>query len=363
MKIAIFTLPLIDNFGGVLQNFAMQKSLRALGHDVYTLDTCYRYSLRKYISTTLILSIFQPLGIFKNWKKPLRPYKGYIREKHFGKFIEKNIKTIDVKSLSESIITDNSIDTIIVGSDQVWRPKYNKPDSCSNLYNAYLDFAEDINGLKRIAYAASFGVDSWEYSAEETHKCKQLLSKFNAVSVREKSGISLCSEYLKHTGTEWVPDPTLLLSAADYRQLFNNKSKTCEPYLLAYILDGNDEIYDILKGEAYKKGLKLNIVHTGEVSPSVWLELIDNATAVVTDSFHCTVFSLILHTPVYLKPSQSRGKARFYELFGLIEEDMERFCIRSYSDLPNLSKPDYDKIDNKLRQVRNVGTSFLLNNL
>ena len=83
-------------------------------------------------------------------------------------------------------LNPNDFDAFIVGSDQVWRRLY-MPD----IYREYLSFAEGWN-VRRISYAASFGTEEWEYSPLETTECRRLLQKFDAVSVREASGVSLC---------------------------------------------------------------------------------------------------------------------------------------------------------------------------
>ena len=78
----------------------------------------------------------------------------------------------------------------MVGSDQVWRPMYYP----TKIENAYLDFARDWN-VKRMAYAASFGTSDWEYTAGQTRRCRELLRKFDVVSVREESAVGLCRKF------------------------------------------------------------------------------------------------------------------------------------------------------------------------
>ena len=95
-------------------------------------------------------------------------------------------------------------DAFVVGSDQVWRPRYN-----AYIPNLFLDFTEGMS-VKRIAYAASFGTDQWEFSAEQTTISSFLAKKFDIVSVREASGIQLCKQNLGVDAIQ-VLDPSLLL--------------------------------------------------------------------------------------------------------------------------------------------------------
>lgn len=96
------------------------------------------------------------------------------------------------------------------------------------------------HNVKRIAYAASFGVDKWEFSLKETIACKECLKMFDGISVREHSGIKLCKEYLDVDAIE-VLDPTLLLSKNEYLNLTSNIPVCKEKYLAAYILDRTEE--------------------------------------------------------------------------------------------------------------------------
>ena len=122
-------------------------------------------------------------------------------------FLEKYVvKTQSIVRKNTDRFIKEYIHRIVVGSDQVWRPVYFGEN---RIEDAYLNFAKNLT-LKRIAYAPSFGVDVWEYSAEQTAKCKALLQKFNMVSVREKSGLQLCHKYL-NCEAQWVLDPTMLL--------------------------------------------------------------------------------------------------------------------------------------------------------
>ena len=120
---------------------------------------------------------------------------------------------MEVYKYSE-ITQTNQFDAIIVGSDQVWRPLYN-----SNIEDYFIGF-DEYGDFKRIAYAASFGISSWEFDVNQTQKCSSLLKKFNAVSVREFSGADLCSNYF-NVRAKVVLDPTLLLNKYDYIHLID----------------------------------------------------------------------------------------------------------------------------------------------
>src|SRR5690606_22144408 len=206
---------------------------------------------------------------------------------------------------------------VIVGSDQTWRPKYS-PD----IYNFYLDFLENNNEIKKLAYASSFGTAAWEYTEEQTQRVSELAKQFHAISVSEAGGVDLCREKL---GIEAVHllDPTLLLTAEDYSELINQPKTNKE--LFTYVLDESKEKQDFI--QFIGKELKLK-QHTNQaqkfdakvkrpleelIMPPLegWLQGFRDAEFVITDSFHGTVFSIINKKPFITLVNVKRGASRF----------------------------------------------------
>ncbi len=324
MRIGILTLPLHTNYGGILQAYALQTVLERMGHEVVVIDTPNvrptpsLFTLGKRIIKRLL---GYRVGVFSE-RKHNRTYP--IISQHTQPFIDKYIHRKVVHSPEE--LQESNFDVIVVGSDQVWRPKY-----YGKIENAYLDFAKCWN-IKRIAYAASFGTDDWEYSLEQTKECGELLKKFDAVSVREASGVGLCKE---HFGVEslHVLDPTMLLEKEDYIHLIEAaatpKSKGT---LLNYILDETPEKRALIEQIAKEKNLTPFRVNSRvedrtapleeRIQPPVeeWLRGFYDAEFVVTDSFHACVFSILFGKPFVVVGNKERGMARFdslLKMFGL----------------------------------------------
>ena len=323
MKIGILTHPLRFNYGGLLQNYALQTVLRRLGHEPLTLDVPHVMKVNK---TTFLKDVLKRLYyryilhlqvyIFKEWRyNRLYP----IMMQNLQPFIDTHIKKIEVNDFNA--LNPNDFDAFIVGSDQVWRRLY-MPD----IYREYLSFAEGWN-VRRISYAASFGTEEWEYSPLETTECRRLLQKFDAVSVREASGVSLCK---KHFGVEavHVVDPTLLLDRDDYCNLFEGKDiKPHQNGLLVYLLDQREENEKMISYFANTLGLPPFSVnskyetpgfHPVEecIQPSVetWLKGFYDANFVLTDSFHACVFSIIFNKPFAVFGNAKRGLSRIESL-------------------------------------------------
>lgn len=241
MKIGIITQPLHTNYGGLLQNYALQQALNRLGHNPVTLDQKNTaIPLWRIIASCIKTFLLKLVGKGSDRQYPFQvddEKKAYIRQ-HINRFIEKYIVHTEPFKYAEefrSYTVNHQLDALIVGSDQVWRPIYNRNILCS-----FLDFAKGLN-MKRLTYAASFGVDYWEFSQHQTEQAQELIHDFDAVSVREHSGIDLCRKYLGCDAVH-VLDPTMLLDKEDYIRLVENEHEpVSKGNLFTYILDESDE--------------------------------------------------------------------------------------------------------------------------
>ena len=363
MKIAILTYPFNANYGGILQNYALQTVLKDRGHQVVTLCNKKVVPTKWYI---LLLKI--PYRIFQKFilgrKDTIVFQESRINKEipvisqNMTSFVDNNIQTRKIGNIYNEITSDD-FDAFIVGSDQVWSP------TLSNLYNYYLDFTKGWN-VRRIAYAPSYGYNTWKYNRIQTKKCQRLLKTFDKVSVREASGAELCSKYLG-IKPRWVLDPTLLLDSNRYRKLFNNKNtNNC---LFVFTLDSNSDKSETVKIITQRKQLnpisisaeKANSLKPLQerIQPSVesWLSSIANADFVFTDSYHGMVFSIIFHKQFIAY--SNRGAARFESLLDAL--GIKNRLIRCSSDLNDsvFSAIDYVKVDSLLEKYRRDSINFL----
>lgn len=313
MKIGIFTQPLKSNYGGILQNYAMQIVLKRLGHEPWTVDYL-RFTWWDWFVVVAKVTILKCLG--RKCKSPLTPTKERRQEHPLRRFALKYIQLTQprVKYPNKSILQTYGFDALLVGSDQTWRPMYN-----SKIYDMYLQLAEGMD-VKRVAYAASFGTDQWEYTPEQEVECAQLAKQFDAISVREASGVGLCKEHFGVEATH-VLDPTLLLTADDYNELCKDIEKR-EPFVFAYILDMSVTKVAEIKAFAEAKGLPHFIKSadadvSGEDSIELWLSYFRDAAYVITDSFHGTAFSINYNKDFFVFLNDQRGNSRFDSLLSL----------------------------------------------
>lgn len=345
MKIAILTQPLRTNYGGILQAYALQTFLQKKGHNVIVINREYNNNISCKLFFWRVGSMLKSairLLIFRQKKyivmNPLSPYyhsvwSGYDVLPFVKKYINHSDAIYSSKSLKE-YLGYQKFDAFIVGSDQVWRPCYSP---C--ITDFFLkEIPEEIDAMK-VAYAASFGTDSWEFTEDETKECASLAKLFDAVSVREKSGVKLCKEYLG-IDAEHLIDPTMLLDKEDYINLMTeaNVSKS-KGNLFCYMLDNNcqaDLIVESLKEDGYKPNYaSTGVLSTNEnprsyqLSVEEWLQGIYDAKVVVTDSFHACVFSILFNKPFVVVGNASRGNTRFDSLLEMFE--LQNRKVESYA--------------------------------
>lgn len=329
MKTGIITQPLHTNYGGLLQNYALQKTLRDCGHEVYTINKRKLRECRKPVIKTLLKDCARIIAR-RLLNKATSMTSGEIAtiQRPCQKFVDNNITTTkkyhNDKELTE-IVNRHKFEAYVVGSDQVWRPRYS-----ANIYNDFLDFCQAENNIKRIAYAASFGVDEWEFTPRETTVCSRLAQLFDAISVREESGIELCRKHLK-TEAQQVIDPTMLLSKETYMELAQQAGEEkSSGELFCYILDGNDSIthtIDLLEERLSMKSFQVTPKKKSRIlkkndriedyiipAPTKWIQAFNDAKIVFTDSFHGCVFSIIFNKPFWVIGNNERGNTRFHSL-------------------------------------------------
>ncbi len=373
MKIGVLTLPLHNNFGGNLQAYALQKVLRDLGHNAVLIDKSRYVSLGPwyikypiYIKNALLKYIMRQKVVVRPDIEINKIHKTIAQ--HTEPFIDKYIKRIYTRDFSN--IKRDNFDAIIVGSDQVWRPRY----FGQRIENAYLDFAKEWD-VKRIAYAASFGTEEWEYNDEQTANCTTLLKKFNAVSVRESSAVKLCKGKFG-VEAQHVLDPTLLLNKEDYIKLFERtKTPQSEGNLFCYILDKGKETSSIIDGISKDKVLSPFYVNSRHEEPNApleeriqqpvekWLRAFHDAEFVITDSFHACVFSIIFNKPFIVYGNKERGMARLESLLKLF--GLEDRLVSSTLEVNKvLQVPiDWERVNYIHKQKKEESLSFLRKNL
>ena len=376
-RVAILTLPLWNNYGGILQAYALNETLKKFGFKSSLIDFHKEPESKiDYIEKTLKNSIkSKVISKFKSDIKLTQTKKiqEYI-SKNTRNFVENNIfpKT-DIINKRESLLElNNDFDAFIVGSDQVWRSEYTP-----GIKSYYLDFVTDNN--QRISYAASFGKDSVDYSSEELEYCKVQLSKFCLVTTREKAGRQIIKEHFG-TDSHVVLDPTMLLRKSDYLKLLPNIEKSVQNRtLFCYVLDRNKSIDSLIKTVSDNFGFQpfevkpklpdenFSLKNEEYICPPVesWLEAFYKAEYIIADSFHGCVFAIIFNKPFIAIGNKGRGLSRFttlLEKFDLMNRLIIDINDVSINELFNYEF-NWEKINDILNSERDKSIKLLLNSL
>lgn len=309
MIIGILTHPQGVNYGGILQCYALKTFLEKMGHSVIVIR---REPDKAFFIWEWIRGLLKVLHVSRYYSPSLCDRTIKIRP-----FIEANInRTHPIRSKRQmrKVCKTYSLDAVIVGSDQVWRKSF---ATCFG-YNYFLDFVP--KGIIKASYAASLGLDKWEYSQEQTSQICKCLKGFKGVSVREESAIDLLKE---HVGIEPLHhvDPTLLLTSQDYQKITSPRLVK-EKYVFVYWLGDKQSIQD----EVCKYKTKGYIViemylreETEQMAVEDWLSYIKYADLVITDSFHGCVFSIIFEKQIKVYQNISGGIGRISSLFNMLQ--------------------------------------------
>ena len=376
MRVAIITLPLHTNYGGILQAYALKKSIESLGHSAEVIDRRNKITLPTSWKLPLVYARRAVLNLRSGGNGP-----EIFREKRIEKefpYVSANLKGFMTDKVAPRMIdayTDIGVgeyDAIVVGSDQVWRPKY-----FGRIEDAFLEFASKWN-VRRIAYGASFGTDALEYTYQQLESGSALLARFNAVSVRESSAVELCDEWFSREDVSHVLDPVMLLSADHYRALAASSSqRPCTGKILSYILDpdpSKEFVRERVEGwlmlehhDAYVPDRDRAIPLENRVVPSIeqWLSCFADAEFVVTDSFHGCVLSLLFHKPFIALGNPGRGMSRIQSLLESL--DLDGRIVHGIDPEDDgeyyLAPIDWDEVDARLASMKEQSMGFLSNAL
>lgn len=420
MKIGILTQPLRANYGGLLQCWALQQTLLRLGHEAWVVrreepDTSHRLAgwLRRQAANAVKAATGRT-GV----KWICRSEEQLIFE-HVRRFARTYVQP-QTPPLHDSaaLLADyeaRRYDAYVVGSDQVWRPSY-----IDGVTDYFLGFLPGGARARRVAYAASFGTDEWEFGGALAERCRSLALRFDAVSVREQGGVALCRERLGVEAHQ-VLDPTLLLTPADYEALARDEAARllasggladgaevpcaegmipspaaecvvadafARPLadagegrrgggrLFCYVLDRSAPAEVLCREVGARLGLTpVSVLARAEgsvpcgtptsdmIHPPVaaWLTSLSRADAVLTDSFHGCVFALLFGRPFVTWGNAARGQARFsslLSLFGL--EDRMMGGADAAAVAHRMREPiDWQRVSEVLHAERKRSVGFL----
>jgi hypothetical protein len=367
MKIGILTLPLVSNNGGILQAYALQAFLKTNGYEAILIDRRYQTSIISPLKRCIKSIIFRKKSIEPKLIKYLNqnPYK------FINKYIQPQSKLISSNRSLKKYIDKNELEAIIVGSDQVWRLEYSGKLKLTFFLNL-----KTKKAIKRISYAASFGIDTWNVENKLTKRISELLKNFDAISVRENTGVKICREQFSLEATQLI-DPTFLLKKEDYIELINlEKEQKKVGDLFYYFLDSDEAKLNLannysnflnLKAYTFKKIPAPNDSFKNlEIVDSVtsWLRGFMDAKYILTDSFHGCIFSIIFNKPFLAVGNIERGLTRFSSILKQFKLEERLILDLDRLDMSLMLNPiDYEYINMTIENERKKSMIYLKTNL
>lgn len=317
MKIGIVTFHFVNNFGGALQAYALQKTINKL-------EAC-EAEVINYQNTFICFTDF--VRLFPVTKRVKEFFSGWVtlskrfkRKKIFSEFTKTRYKMTKKCHNNKKITKLCDEDIYVCGSDQIWNPTITL--IADPAY--FLGFTDK----KKVAYAPSVGIPN--ISDSNKNKMKAFLSKFDAVSVREKDSLELVKELSGKEVTQLI-DPTFLVNKEEWDEIAN-VPKLPEKYILLYVMQTDSSVYEYAK--KMKEKFNLPIVEISrygynpgfvdhtiiDIGPAEFVGMFKNATYVCTNSYHGLAFSHIYEKQYCLIPSKKYGM-RMSSLLDLFEID------------------------------------------
>lgn len=338
-KINLLTIHWGYSNGAVLQTYATAEILEKCGHEVSVINITHP---TKYH--------FNPL------KK--RTYKYFFTNINYERFRKRHFPNLTKKMRSIEMSKLPTADYYVIGSDQVW----NRDVTSTNSLSFFLDFVTDT---KKIALASSFGKGDWTEDASYTAKVKELIGRFDAIAVREKSAVDICKEVFNVNAIQ-VVDPTIALG--DFNDfIIDKKNKNNVFSFFINNIPEKNQILSTISKELNKPLYKESKIETlFKRSPRKWLENIYNAEFIVTDSFHGLVFSLLFNKPFIVVIGDKAKATRLISLLHLVGLDDR--AIDSYKELEEKidilhKKIDYIKVMDTIKGEQEKYTKFVLDNI
>lgn len=384
-KIALVSCYFKENYGSMLQAFALQQFLLSHGYPVENINVRklddFEAGKKKYYKSKIfdLKFISAKFGMIKMKIRKKVSHSELIqnlgvRDRAFAEFKHNFNLSKTFRSYKElNSECENRYSDVIVGSDQLWLPVNVVAD-----YYTLNWVPDDVN---KVSYSTSLGIASIPEQYDSMYQ--RFLSRINHLSLREESATKLVNEKYSLNGIT-VCDPTMLLTNEEWLSYVSAKRKVEEPYIFVYFLGKNKEHWNFVKKLRKKTGLKIvSLNHCDEyfkvadqisdmplydVNPFDFINLIHNAEYVCTDSFHGSVFSILNNKRFFTfrrfsDKSKVSTNSRVYSLlenFGL-----ENHLLTGDENIDDVLKRsfDYSYANKKMEEFRKMSSSWLLDSI
>ncbi|WP_312482562.1 polysaccharide pyruvyl transferase family protein [Sphingobacterium multivorum] len=368
MRIGILTFHFAHNYGAMLQAYALVTKLRKEGFNAEIIDYRHNYIYKwheKLSFKDLVLRYLDNgeniaiafLKSLKNWKKQ------YVKDQ---KWINFNNFLLNKLPISEPVLAKDlkkvTYDALICGSDQIWNPRLT--DGLQEVYFCGIGKSSAI----RISYAGSNG--EGQVPKEFVDQFELFISQLNHVSLREHALATFIRDRYK-IETTTVLDPVFLLDHKEWQELLGENAVQQPEYILLYIFDEDPIIYEIVDLVSKKYGLAVKMIsyqcnaaisnsieQIVDAGPVEFVKLFEQASYVITNSFHGTAFSILFNKQfVTYPPKYHRERIdSLVSSLGLGNRVIDNLALPP-------TEIDYDLVNEKLYKLKNQSLSFLITSL
>lgn len=357
MRIKTITCHDVYNVGASLQAYALEQYLTQQGHDVEIIDYKPDYLSRHYSLTAVNNPKYDRPVVRQAYLLAKLPGRLCAlcseRKRNFDRFRREKLVLTEKRYASNAQLKSQppEADVYIAGSDQIWNPLFRNGKDAA----FFLDFVPE--GKKRISYAASFAVD--ELAEEDTRRMIPWLSKLNAISVREASGVGLLEEMGLYG--EQVCDPVFLLDSAHWSAMVRANPSG----VFVYDFDDSDQIRALAQKLSLER--KKDIVSVfpmkgaaricAQAGPVEFISEIAGAEIVLSNSFHATAFALIFQREFFVVERNEKINTRMRDLLesvGLLDR-----LIRSQEDMDAAKPIDWAKVQRCLAVQEENSRAYL----
>lgn len=369
------------NYGSMLQAYATLKTVQNLGYELSFIKYKKQRNLFDWLSIAPGLMLSGGLELLRNrllHKIQLRRYSSYrtnnnIRINSTNEFKRKEFVPYFKEYKGYKALQEGSkeYDAIFVGSDQVWRP--------FGFYSSYWNLMFADESVPKFSYSSSYGVS--DIPKIQRKGTKKYLERLSIVSVREDKAKQIVEKY-SNKKAKVVADPTMLFTKEQWEDFAKESTiKVDEPYIFCYFLGTRKDIRNKAKELSEKTGIKIVIMrHMDEyveadeligdyypydINPRDFVKLLMNAEYVCTDSFHGTVFSILMHKKfiTFYRVNPKRGNSTHSRIdsllnkFGLLDRLFKGNILSIRENI------DYNRVDKIMKDFREDSMNFLINAL
>ena len=363
IKIGILTFHIAHNYGAMLQAYALPNAVKKMGFECEVID--YRFP---YIDSWSRIERWHDLvkkhGAFGGGLRFVnRMIHGYYSQKNmhikFDAFERNIIPHSETIYKSKLELNNMPYDVILFGSDQIWNSALT-----NGIAEEYIGGFECLPQTRKVAYAASCGTSDFQEESKKTYY--KYLKDFCSIGVREES---FCKTLCSHGyDAKFVLDPTLLLTVDDWKEIIPEEKKMqLNRYLLLYVFEEDEKIYDMVREYAKKHGFEIIVVAykkknamygmtvRTDCGPLEFLSLFYYADHVITTSFHGTVFSILFHKDFHCipHPKYHERTDSLLGMFGLEDHNMNE--LTAFYDI----ETNWSEVDTILNNRRKLSFSFL----